>query len=92
MTWSSALGNPNVYDRDIAQQLLTERTSPAAPAGAHRVSSPSTPRSRAPLRMHALWVAVGSGPLDAGFHAKLLRNATMRRIRAWGVRAAGNQR
>ncbi len=40
-------------------------------------------------RMHGLWALIGSGPLDPGFHAKLLTHPDPG-FRAWGVRAAGN--
>jgi putative heme-binding domain-containing protein len=40
--------------------------------------------------MHSLWSLVGAGPLDKEFHLKLLADADPS-IRAWGVRAAGNQ-
>ncbi len=82
------LGSPNVYDRDIAQRLLTERSSPAIRARIESLVLDTTASRTA--RMHALWVAVGSGPLDAGFHEKLLKNMDPT-FRAWGVRAAGNQ-
>ena len=40
-------------------------------------------------RMHALWALVGTGALDADFHARLLAHEDAA-LRAWGVRAAGN--
>ena len=40
-------------------------------------------------RMHGLWALIGSGPLEPGFHAKLLAHPDPT-YRAWGVRAAGN--
>ena len=39
--------------------------------------------------MHGLWALIGSGPLEPGFHARLLAHADPS-FRAWGVRAAGN--
>ncbi len=82
------LSSPNVYDRDIAQRLLTERASPAT---RHRLEAmvldAATPYKG---RMHALWVLIGSGQLDVGFHLKLLAHHEQA-LRAWGVRAAGNQ-
>ncbi len=81
------LASPNVYDRDIAQRLLTERASPAI---RHRLEAMvldgSVPRT---ARLHGLWVLVGSGPLEPGFHARLLECRDPS-FRAWGVRAAGN--
>ncbi|MGO9920334.1 MAG: PVC-type heme-binding CxxCH protein [Isosphaeraceae bacterium] len=81
------LGNPNVYDRDIAQRLLTERASPTArPKLEALVLDESSPRK---ARMHALWALVGSGSTSADFLGKLLA-APDPTFRAWGVRAAGN--
>ena len=40
-------------------------------------------------RMHGLWALVGIGPLEPGFHARLLSHSDPT-FRAWGVRAAGN--
>ena len=40
-------------------------------------------------RMHGLWALIGIGPLEPGFHAKLLAHNDPS-FRAWGVRAAGN--
>ncbi|WZO98192.1 c-type cytochrome [Isosphaeraceae bacterium EP7] len=83
------LSSPNIYDRDIAQRLLTERNEPAARPQLERlVLDESASR---PGRMHALWALVGSGPLDPAFNTKLLGHPD-RVLRAWGVRAAGNAR
>jgi putative membrane-bound dehydrogenase-like protein len=81
------LGSPNVYDRDIAQRLLTERASPA-------ISSKLEPLvldGKAPFtqRMHGLWALIGGGPLEPSFHVKLLSLSEPAFV-AWGVRAAGN--
>jgi putative membrane-bound dehydrogenase-like protein len=82
------LGSPNVYDRDIAQRLLSERASPAIRASLESlVLSETSPRT---ARMQALWSLLGSGPLEPSFHAKLLEHADAS-FRAWGVRAARNQ-
>jgi putative heme-binding domain-containing protein len=81
------LGSPNVYDRDIAQRLLTERTSPAIRAKLESaVLDEKAPRSR---RMHGLWALMGGGPLNPSFHVSLL-NLSDPSFVAWGVRAAGN--
>jgi putative membrane-bound dehydrogenase-like protein len=81
------LASPNVYDRDIAQRLLTERASPAIRGKLESlVLDGSVPRK---ARMHGLWALVGRGPLDPGVHAKLLAHEDST-FRAWGVRAAGN--
>ncbi len=82
------LASENVYDRDIAQRLLTERRSPASrPKLESLVLDHSAPRT---ARMHALWALVGSGPLEPSFHLALLAQNDPN-FRAWGVRAAGNQ-
>jgi putative heme-binding domain-containing protein len=81
------LGNANVYDRDIAQRLLTERKSTSIRARLQAlVMDNVAPRT---ARMHALWALIGSGPLEADFHRDLLR-ADDPSLRAWGVRAAAN--
>jgi putative membrane-bound dehydrogenase-like protein len=82
------LDSANVYDRDIAQRLLVERTSPAI---RERLESLVLDRTASRVaRTHALWSRVASGPLEPAFHIKLL-NHYDELFRAWGVRAAGNQ-
>jgi putative heme-binding domain-containing protein len=82
------LGDPNVYDRDIAQRLLTERASPAIRGRLQAlILDADAPR---PARMHGLWALIGSGPLEPGFHARLLSHKDPA-LQAWGVRAAGSQ-
>ncbi len=81
------LSSPNVYFRDIAQRLLAERTgAETAQRLQELVLDEAAPR---PARMHALWALVGRGPLESGFHARLLLHEDAS-FRAWGVRAAGN--
>ncbi|HZW32120.1 MAG TPA: PVC-type heme-binding CxxCH protein, partial [Isosphaeraceae bacterium] len=81
------LASPNVYDRDLAQRLLTERSSPTI----RRKLQTMVLGEKAPdtARMHGLWALIGAGPLDPGFHANLV-SRTGPAFRAWGVRAAGN--
>ncbi len=79
------LHSPNVYFRDIAQRLLTERKTSREQLAA-LVLDDNAPRK---ARMHAIWALVGGGPLDAAVHLKLLRHSDPT-FRAWGVRAAGN--
>ncbi len=83
----------NVYDRDIAQRLLTERlqNSPA-PDAVKTIESFIMDESHArKSRMHALWARIGGGSLEPKFHLALLEHKDAA-YRAWGVRAAGNQR
>ena len=83
------LRDPNVYYRDTAQRLLTERGDQP---GTRRLLGSIVARKNVPRRgrMHALWALVGSGPLDLPLHLKLLADEDPG-FRAWGVRAAGNQ-
>ena len=82
------LRDPNVYVRDIAQRLLTERTSLAIRTKLETlVLENNAPRK---ARLHGLWALIGSGPLEVGFHLKLLSHSD-RTFRAWAIRAAGNQ-
>jgi putative membrane-bound dehydrogenase-like protein len=78
----------NVYFRDIAQRLLTERDSDGARSELEQLVLSDAPRK---TRLHALWSLVGTGRLDADFHRQLLSHADAG-WRAWGVRAAGNFR
>ena len=89
------LASGNVFFRESAQRVLTERlSSPEGPREAlrrmlrARVLDESPPRV---ARLHALWALIGAGPLDDSFHTALLahRDPT---FRAWAVRAAGNDR
>lgn len=83
------LHSPNVFYRDLAQRLLRERANPATIAKLQRlVLDDGKPRK---VKMHALWSLVGAGPLEVAFHKALLQHADPA-FRAWGVRAAGNQR
>ena len=88
------LASGNIYFRETAQRILTERLSDARPQ--HRRSCAATleklvlRRHRAAQdRLHALWALIGSGALEPAFHLKLLAHADPA-YRAWGVRAAGN--
>ncbi len=83
------LGDANVYVRDQAQRLLWERAEPAiGDKLAGLVFDDTRPTKQ---RMHALWALLGSGPLEADFHERLLQDDDAS-FRAWGVRAAGNHR
>jgi putative heme-binding domain-containing protein len=81
------LHSPNVYFRDIAQRLLTERSSPQLRDKLMAlVENTDAPRK---ARLHALWALVGGGSLEVKFHRRLLRDKDPT-FRAWAVRAAGN--
>jgi putative heme-binding domain-containing protein len=83
------LSSANVYDRDTAQRILTERGSRSVHAALEAlVMDEQSPRRG---RMHALWARVSSGSLDPSFHARLITHADPA-LRAWGVRAAGEAR
>ena len=81
------LGSPNVYDRETAQRILTERGSAAIIARLESLVLDHT-RSRT-ARMHGLWARIGIGPFGPDFHSRLLTHDDAT-FRAWGVRAAGN--
>src|SRR4030095_7563669 len=85
------LGHRNIYFREFAQRLLTERLSEKPNARSRSslqklVLDTAAPR---PARMHALWTLIGSDSLDERFHMSLLRHSDAT-LRAWAVRAAGN--
>jgi putative heme-binding domain-containing protein len=85
------LGHRNIYFREFAQRLLTERPSEKPNARSRSslqklVLDTAAPR---PARMHALWTLIGSDSLDERFHMSLLRHSDAT-LRAWAVRAAGN--
>jgi putative membrane-bound dehydrogenase-like protein len=94
------LASPNIYFRDTAQRLLVERNRPETRQKLERLvlDTPASRESQAlrlgprdKQRMHALWVLVGCNKLSVEFHRQLLEHPAPR-IRAWGVRAAGNTR
>jgi hypothetical protein len=82
------LHSDNVYIRETAQRLLSERAEASATRPLQQlVLNEATP---AKTRLHALWALIGAGPLDAGFHEQLFAHEDAA-VRAWAVRAAGNQ-
>lgn len=81
------LHSPNVYYRDIAQRLLSERNNPEVRKALMRlIQDEGAPRK---ARMHAVWALVSTGSLEVYWHLALL-NSKDPGIRAWGVRTAGN--
>ena len=83
------LSSSNIYFREAAQRLLTERNTPAARAELRRLVLDDTASRKA--RRHGLWALIGTGSLEPEFHARLLRH-TDAAYRAWAVRAAGDLR
>jgi putative membrane-bound dehydrogenase-like protein len=81
------LTSPNVFYRDLAQRILSERNHPEANERLEAVVLDVA--SLRKQRMHALWARIGAGPLPTEFHLKLLNHADST-FQAWGVRAAGN--
>jgi putative heme-binding domain-containing protein len=81
------LASPNIYFRETAQRLLTERGTPFVRDRLEAlVLDESAPRK---ARMHGLWALVGTGKLEPEFHARVLAHADPA-YRSWGVRAAGD--
>jgi putative membrane-bound dehydrogenase-like protein len=85
------LGSPNVYFREQAQRILTERlvASSRGLFGMLQVVVVDEKASRK-QRMHALWALLGAGPLDVRLHGELFDSKDPT-FRAWAVRAAGNK-
>ena len=85
------LDDANVYNRDIAQRLLTERLIEGGRDGlrGELEAAVLSDEVGSTGRLHALWAMVGSGSLGAEFHRELLGHDDPT-FRAWGVRAAGN--
>jgi putative membrane-bound dehydrogenase-like protein len=88
------LASPNVFFRDLAQRVLTERLISGEDHAAALtklqtlVLDDAQPRK---ARMHGLWALVGGGPLDEQFHAELWKQKQDATLRAWAVRAAGQR-
>lgn len=83
------LHSPNLYFRELAQQILSERADPADRSKLEAlVLGSEAPRK---TRLHALYALVGTGKLDTKFHQQLLRHEDPT-FRAWGVRAARNMK
>jgi len=90
------LSSGNIFFRESAQRILTERM------GGRNFTRAGSTKLRATLekltfdkdasrkaRLHALWTLIGSGSLTTPFHQRLLAHEDAT-FRAWGVRAAGN--
>lgn len=86
----SPLSSPNIFFRESAQRILTERLASSPPE--LRISLQLLvldEHSSREARLAALWTLIGGGSLDAEFHQKLL-TAPDPAFRAWAVRAAGD--
>lgn len=81
------LHSPNIYFRESAQRLLTERNTAAIRKRLSELVFEEKASRHA--RLHGLWALIGSGTLDDEFHRQLLAHADPT-FRAWGVRTAGN--
>jgi putative heme-binding domain-containing protein len=87
------LASGNLYFRETAQRILTERLG-AAPRELRAkleplvLSGAATAQERK-ARLHGLWALIGGCTLEPAFHLKLLTHSDPA-YRAWGVRAAGN--
>lgn len=84
---TARLASPNVYFRDVAQRILSERQSVAAAPRLQAVVLDDTASHK--TRMHALWSLLGAGDLPVEFHLQLLGHSDAT-LRAWAVRAAGD--
>jgi putative membrane-bound dehydrogenase-like protein len=83
------LHSPNVFFRDLATRLLAERQDPSANVRLEQlVFDSDAPRK---TRLHALWALVSQRQLSPELYTRLFEHPDPT-IRAWGVRAAGNQR
>ena len=81
------LASPNVFYRDLAQRLLSERRAQDTIVNLeHVVTNPAAPRKQ---RLHALWALIGAEQLTPGLQLKLLNDSDPT-FQAWAVRAAGN--
>jgi putative membrane-bound dehydrogenase-like protein len=83
------LGSPNLFFRESAQRILTERATDEIRDKLERHALDHSPSRKS--RLHGLWALVGTGALEPGFHQRLLDHPDAA-FRAWGVRAAGNMR
>jgi putative heme-binding domain-containing protein len=81
------LSSPNIYFRETAQRLLTERNTPAIRELLQKLVLDDAALRKA--RLHGLWALVGTGCLKPAFLSRLLRHADPT-FRAWSVRAAGS--
>jgi hypothetical protein len=74
------LASANIYFRESAQRILAERVGQGANQLRARLEAKvqtgeSSTEVEREARLHALWALIGGGPLEPGFHARLLTNS-----------------
>jgi putative heme-binding domain-containing protein len=80
------LSSSNIYFREAAQRLLTERNTPDIRTKLRRLALNDAQSGEA--RRHGLWALIGMGRLEPDLHRQLLLHSGAL-FRAWAVRAAG---
>lgn len=83
------LRSPNVFFRDLAQRVLSERNDAAANTALE--SFVLNDQESLKSRLHALWARTGAAPLTNAFLSQLLKHPETE-FRAWAARTAGSQR
>jgi putative membrane-bound dehydrogenase-like protein len=99
----SRLSDRNIFFRETAQRILTERLREVSvPASDPVPAAGITPlrntlrtiildeKSSRSARLQALWTLIGGGWIEPELHQKLLAHSDPA-VRAWAVRAAGNR-
>lgn len=81
------LSDPNVFQRETAQRLLSEQNCKGVVPQLETVALNEQATSK--HRLHALWSLIGGQAVSVDFAKKLLLSKSSS-IRAWGVRAVGN--
>jgi putative membrane-bound dehydrogenase-like protein len=91
------LYSPNVYYREIAQRLLTQRLTERKDTKQLRsalglFSRPFSEANKIPrqARLHSLWAVISAAELDADENETLVREPSDPALLAWAIRAAGN--
>lgn len=80
------LGSPNLFFRELAQQVLSERASESARPKLEAVVLDATVSQK--TRLHALWSLIGARQIEDTFSLKLLDNDN-EQLRRWAVRYQG---
>ncbi|HSZ58202.1 MAG TPA: PVC-type heme-binding CxxCH protein [Tepidisphaeraceae bacterium] len=84
------LGSPNIFFRETAQRILTERLGSSSQGLRRSLEEIALDhRMSRSARLGALWTLIGAAPLDPDFHQRLFAEPDPA-FRAWAVRAAGN--